>query len=136
MATYGGESSGGPRQVGRPRILIAEDEVLVALELEALLGELDWDVVDVVSHVESILPALGNADCALLDINLKGQTSYDAARYLRARHVPFAFVTGYTDLPECPPELTGVPRLGKPFSKPLLDKLLAGLMAQRQQFAC
>lgn len=114
------------------RILIAEDEILVALELEDLLMELECQVVDVVNHADRILRSAERADCALLDVNLKGETCYQAALHLKAQNVPFAFVTGYSELPECPVELGEVPRLGKPFNKELLGRLLGDLMAARR----
>lgn len=126
----------GKGRVGGWRILIAEDELLVALELEDILAELRCEVVDVVSHVGGILPSAEEVDCALLDIKLKGRTSYDAALDLQRRRVPFAFVTGYTDPPDYPSALHDVPRLNKPFNKELLRALLGKLMDAKPGKAC
>ena len=51
----------------------------------------------------------------LLDANLKGKYSYDAAKALRDRGVPIVFISGYDPLPDCPPMLETIPRLTKPF---------------------
>jgi hypothetical protein len=72
----------------------------------------------------------------LLDINLKGETCYPAALHLQQDKLPFAFVTGYSDFPECPKELCDVPRLGKPFNRELLGKLLCDLLKTRPSPVC
>lgn len=80
------------------RILILEDEGLVAMDLQDSLDDLGCAVVGPVRTVEAALSLIeGNAlDAALLDVNLgDGQTSYPVAEMLRSRGIPFAFLTGY-----------------------------------------
>jgi CheY-like chemotaxis protein len=106
------------------RILVVEDELLCAMELEELLEELHCEVIGPVSRVSDVLPAcdaatLGGSapDGALLDVNLHGERSYAAATELRARHIPVVLVTGYGVLPDCPLDLQRVPKVGKPFDR-------------------
>ncbi len=83
----------------RPRVILVEDESLVALMMEDLLNELGCDVV---ASFASLCPALAwlaaqdeTPDGALLDVNLGGQMVFPLAAELAARQVPFAFATGY-----------------------------------------
>jgi two-component sensor histidine kinase/DNA-binding response OmpR family regulator len=79
------------------RMLIAEDEALVAIMMEDLAVELGWSVVGPFARVSDALAA-AKADeihAAILDVNLGGETVYPIADVLRARGVPFVFATGY-----------------------------------------
>jgi len=80
------------------RLLILEDEALIAMLLADLAEELGAVVVACVGTVEDALKAaqLGGVDAALLDVNLSGEGSGTlVADYLVSVGVPFAFVTGY-----------------------------------------
>lgn len=79
------------------RVLVVEDEVLVAMGLEALLLSAGYDVVGPVGQLEkAVLTAEHeNIDCALLDINIRGKEVYPVADALRARGVPIIFLSGY-----------------------------------------
>jgi CheY-like chemotaxis protein len=79
-----------------PRILVVDDEPLIALLFQDWLTELGCEVVGPASSVEDGLDLLGRAklDGAILDIRLNGHDSYALAEALRARQVPFAFATG------------------------------------------
>ncbi len=82
----------------RRRVLLVEDESLVALLLTDLLADLECEVVGLASNAAQALALARSSDIdfALLDVNLGSQsTSFAAAEALRARGVPFAFVTGY-----------------------------------------
>jgi len=97
------------------RVLLVEDEAVIALDLAALLTELGADVVGPAHSVATAL-ALLNAeklDCAVLDINLDGEAVYPVARLLKARHIPFAFVTAYYG-EKVEPEFQDRPILQKP----------------------
>lgn len=98
-------------------VLVVEDELMVAMLLEDMLSELGAKVVGPVNSAEKAMRLLATqkVDAATLDINLKEGFVYDAAATLRARDIPFVFVTGYGDLPDCPLELRDTPRLKKPF---------------------
>lgn len=106
------------------RILIAEDEAFSAMEIERLVEELGHSPVDVVNSIAKIAAAADAIDCALLDVNLNGETSFDAALKLRNDGIAVIFITGYSDLPECPAELEDAPRLLKPIDREKLKTAL------------
>ena len=86
------------------RILIVEDESLVAMLLEDCLVELGYQVVATAANVDAALKLVdaGDMDLAVLDVNLAGTLSFPVAEALEARGVPYIFVTGYaaSGLPE------------------------------------
>lgn len=80
------------------RILVLEDEALVAMHIEDTLDELGYTVIGPVQTIEEAIACLDAAavDAALLDINLgEGITSFPVAHVLNQRGIPFAFLTGY-----------------------------------------
>jgi CheY-like chemotaxis protein len=114
----------------RPRALVVEDEVIVGMLLEDMLGELGCDVVAISTHLDE---ALGLArtldiDFALLDINLDGRQSFPVADVLRERGVPFLFATGYGANILKPP-YSGTPTLQKPFQLADLERMIGILSA-------
>src|SRR5437588_2254235 len=86
----------GSRAIGL-RVLLVEDEIMVALLLEDMLAELGHEVVGPVARLDEALEmAQGQAlDIALLDVNLNGKEIYPVVEALAARDIPFVFVTGY-----------------------------------------
>jgi len=110
------------------RILVVEDEALVAMMLEDLLADLGCEVVGPAMRLDEglALARLNGLDAAVLDINLGGERSYPIADLLDARGVPIAFVTGYGH--------SGRPGrsdrvLQKPYREPQLRALLAEMLA-------
>ena len=82
----------------RDRVLIVEDEILVAMDLSDLLEELGFQVVGPAARVEDALGLIDREtgiDVALLDINLAGDRSWPVARELLRRGIGFAFLSGY-----------------------------------------
>jgi len=79
------------------RALVVEDEVLVAMLVEEMLGDLGCEVAALSTHLDEALRlAKGdNFDFAVLDINLNGTRSFPIADLLADRGVPFLFATGY-----------------------------------------
>jgi PAS domain S-box-containing protein len=79
------------------RIMIVEDEALVAMAMSDLMTELGFAVVGPFGKVVEAMAALnnGDVDAAVLDINLGGELVYSLADRLAAEGVPFIFVTGY-----------------------------------------
>jgi len=114
------------------RVLLIEDEMLVAMLLEESLAELGCEVVGPVARLEAAREAIEHErfDCALLDINLHGRPAYPLADLLDARGVPFGFVTGY-DTARLGPGVGRHPVLAKPFNVRQLRSLLAGLARTR-----
>jgi CheY-like chemotaxis protein len=81
-----------------PRILVLEDEPLIAMMLQGWLEEIDCETIGPAHTVQSALDLLQGArpDGALLDVSLQhGEKCYPVASDLRDRRVPFAFLTGY-----------------------------------------
>lgn len=98
------------------RVLVVEDELLVAMSLEEVLRAAGCVVVGPIPRVEKALKAARDEaiDIALLDVNLAGERVYPVAEVLTQRRVPFLFMTGYgRDM--LPAEHAGRPVVGKPF---------------------
>jgi CheY-like chemotaxis protein len=113
------------------RILIVEDEGLVAMLLEDMLIELGHSVIGVVGTIEKAAESIakGGFDLAILDVNLNGRHTDALAETLRQQGVPFMFATGYgAGLSKQGESLVILP---KPFSASQLQEALAKVM-QRQ----
>lgn len=79
------------------RILIVEDEFLLAMDLEYLLMKMGHIVVEVAIRVPEAIEFARDSDIdfAILDINVSGTQSFPVAEILRQRGIPFVFATGY-----------------------------------------
>jgi len=79
------------------RILVVEDEAMVAMLIEDMLNDLGCDVVGPAMRIEHALQLAETAalDAAILDINLGGVRSDPVANILDRRRVPTLFATGY-----------------------------------------
>src|SRR5437660_11435818 len=79
------------------RILVVEDEPVIRMLLEDMLGELGYTVAAEAARIEEALEATKNADfdLAILDADLNGQPASPVADALVARGTPFVFATGY-----------------------------------------
>jgi CheY-like chemotaxis protein len=79
------------------RVMVVEDETLVALLLEDMLSALGHEVVGTAMRLPQALELATtcNADLAILDINLAGLKSFPVADMLTRRGMPFVFATGY-----------------------------------------
>ncbi|WP_174284695.1 response regulator [Sphingomonas bacterium] len=100
------------------RILVVEDEPLIAMMLEDFLEILDKDVAGTADSVASALALIqtGNVDAAILDVNLRGgEKSAPVADALAARGIPFVFATGGSADSELGLH-SDRPRLQKPFT--------------------
>jgi CheY-like chemotaxis protein len=119
------------RDVDQPfagrRLLIVEDELLIALELQHIIEQLGGTVVGPAGSVEGALQLLSETtpDAALLDANLRGGRVTSVAQACRDRSVPFALVTGYGRLELDEPLLQSAPRARKPFDRRAIHKILA-----------
>ena len=109
------------------RILVVEDEYLVAQDLADDLRALGAEVVGPLPSVQQALDAVNSdpeLDGAILDINLRGRMIFPVADQLAARHIPFFFTTGYDD-GVIPDRYAAVPRCEKPVTAPRLKQALA-----------
>jgi two-component SAPR family response regulator len=109
------------------RVLVVEDEFLLAMELEALLERNGCEVLGPASTVEWALALIvhDRPDLALLDVNLKGLRATPVAAALRERGVPFVLITGYSRLQLTEPELHAAPRIDKPLTCGDLKRAMA-----------
>jgi PAS domain S-box-containing protein len=123
----GGEVNGaviGLKRQEKPRVLLVEDEALVAMMIQDTLAELGFQVVGPVSSASGALAAAREShfDAAVLDINLGDGLVYTVAEILEKRGVPFVFVTGY-DADSVDARFSGVPVLQKPIERDMLQKI-------------
>ena len=112
------------------RMLIVEDEAMVAMMLEDQLMELGCIVVGVAGSVSEGLAKIETAapDAAVLDVNLGGgEKVFPVAEKLTERGVPFIFATGY-GLAGIAPDFARTPTLAKPYSPQALEAMLASVM--------
>lgn len=81
----------------RLRILVVEDEMLVAMNIEDMLLELGHEVAGLASRLGPAVALAQEAaiDAAMLDVNLAGESSFAVADVLAERGIPFLFATGY-----------------------------------------
>ncbi len=115
------------RKLAGLRILIAEDEVLILMELEDMLLEMDCTIVGPAATVEETLKAIREyeIDGALLDMSLHGKRITPAADALVARGVPFVLCTGYAREDGDEASIRNAPRLTKPFNMQSLRAIMA-----------
>lgn len=107
----------------KQRVLIVEDEIVVALFLEDILAECGYDVAGVVSHLEEALGRDPDYDMAVLDVHINGRNVFDFADILAGRGIPFVFATGYGER-GIPERHRSRPILQKPFQADDLKRLL------------
>jgi len=89
-------ASSGPTDLKGSRVLIVEDAVLLALELETGLSEAGAEVIGPAYELEEAMALLDRPiDAAVLDANLNGRSVTPVAEALLRRQVPFVFATGY-----------------------------------------
>jgi PAS domain S-box-containing protein len=123
-----------PRLTGK-RLLVVEDEALVALDIVATLEGAGAEVVGSAGTAKDALNIINSTalDAALLDANLRGDPVNEIASALAARNLPFLFVTGYG--PESLPKgFGGSALLSKPFGQDQLVTAVA-LLVQAQTAA-
>ena len=113
------------------RILVAEDEFLVALLLEDDLRREGFEVLGPFARLGQALEAARREafDLALLDVNMNGEMVYPLADELLARGLPFLFLSGYeaTSLPE---RFRAAPRLAKPYEPAALLRQIERIVGQ------
>ncbi len=110
------------------RVLIVEDEMLIALLVEDALTASGVQVAGIATTVQEALKEAVKTefDCAILDVHLHGEDVYPVADVLAQKGVPFVFASGYgkAGLPE---RHRGRPTLLKPFMPSDLEHVLASL---------
>jgi CheY-like chemotaxis protein len=101
------------------RVLLVEDEALVAMLMEDMLSDEGCIVVATAPRLDEALARAEDLslefDVAVLDLNLAGENTYPVASALKQRDIPFVFATGY-GAGGLPAEWRGRPTLQKPFT--------------------
>ena len=112
-----------PHIVSGNRVLVVEDEALVAMVMRDMLTELGFAVIGPYSRPNEAKAAARDEhfDAAVLDINLDGQMVYSIADLLTARRIPFVFVTGY-GAESIDAQYAHVPVLQKPVEREVLER--------------
>lgn len=120
----GNGSAIGLKGKDKPRVLLVEDEALVAMMIQDTLAEFGFQVIGPVSTASDAVAAAreDRFDAAVLDINLGDGLVYTVAEILAERGVPFAFVTGY-DADSVDARFSGIPILQKPIERDMLQKI-------------
>ncbi len=111
------------------RVLLVEDETLVAMMMREMLIDLGYAVVGPMNDKDSALTAAKQSaiDCAILDLNLDGYASYPIADELAARAIPFLFLTGY-DKEAVDRRYASIPLLQKPVDEQSLRQAILTLL--------
>jgi CheY-like chemotaxis protein len=113
------------------RVLLVEDEAMVAIEMEDQLAELGCEVATAMRLQPALaLAAQQSFDLAILDVNLDGTLSYPLADWLAAQGVPYLFATGYGSA-GIQPAYSDRPAIRKPISveelKRAIERLVGGV---------
>ncbi|HYH23310.1 MAG TPA: response regulator [Azospirillum sp.] len=115
------------------RLLLVEDEAMVAMMLEDMLGDFGCEIVGPAASVAAALELAGHEglDGAILDVNVGGEPIYPVAEALVARGVPFVFTTGY-GAADIDRRFADAPAVQKPFSTGALRDALAATLPERK----
>src|SRR3954471_7448792 len=121
---------GGDRRMAgerKRRILVVEDEALIAMDLERIVRNAGCEVLGPVGRAEEALrlAAEERPDAAILDIKLSDGDSFAVADPLARRRVPFVFVTG-SGSAVLPERVRGRPLIQKPYNAAKLAAMLGG----------
>jgi DNA-binding response OmpR family regulator len=114
-------------------VLIVEDEIILALEIEQILERAGFAVTGIATRTSEALRLLAeNFEAAVLDVTLADGTSAPVAQALTEKRVPFIVLTAYSSDQQLPAELKGARYLQKPLrSGALIETLRAVLATQR-----
>jgi CheY-like chemotaxis protein len=114
------------------RVLVVEDEYLIALDVRDALMNAGAEVLGPVPSVHdatALLERETHIDAAVLDVNLRGDKSFSVADILEQRRIPIVFATGY-DPEILPDRFRGAARLEKPVESREIAKLLIPLLTR------
>ena len=123
-------SQAGPGPIDGYRVLVVEDEAIVAMLIEAYLNDFGCVVAGAAGTVQDALQLIKRdraIDAAILDMNLGGDRVDPVAAALSAKGIPFLFLTGYGEQPV--DAYPNVPVMGKPFQMRELRRALERIRA-------
>ncbi|WP_454280655.1 response regulator [Sphingomonas sp. Marseille-Q8236] len=118
------------RTLAECRVLIVEDEYMLADDLKMELEEAGAVILGPIGTLEDAIAAIENEeviDGAILDVNLRGEMVFPVADLLLERDVPFIFTTGY-DASAIPPRFSQITRCEKPVNIRLVTQALGRLI--------
>lgn len=123
MSATGAQRRGG-------RILVVEDEPIVAMTLQDMLSDLGYEVAGPAARVPAALAlvAAGGLDAAILDVNMGDGDSYSVAAALRERGIPYLFATGY-GRQGIEPGHEDVPVLQKPYREAQVEAAIDTILS-------
>ena len=116
------------------RVLVVEDQIVVALDLEQMLRGLGAAHVDLATSVEQSLAIVAATppDCAFLDLKVQEETPLTLVELLAKRRIPFAFASGYSDLRAVPAAYRNTVLLRKPIALADLSAAVSGFPMRTQ----
>lgn len=111
------------------KILLVEDEALIAMMLEDIIVELGYDMACHADSVPAAAEALdtGRFDAAILDVNLGGERVWPIAERLQDAGIPFLLSTGASDN-DTPARFADVPTARKPYSFDAIQRVLETML--------
>jgi len=120
-------ASGSSVDLAGRRMLVVEDQFVIAMDMEQMLRSLGADAVDLATNIPDAVAILERTppDVAILDLKLGTGTTAAIADALQARSIPLIFVTGYGDLDALPAHLRHAPLLRKPVERAALAGILS-----------
>lgn len=126
-------SNASPALPADLRVLLVEDQMLIAMDVETMLAEAGIGEIVTCGSVAEALRRLQaeRPDVAILDVNLGDETSGAVALELRRRGIPFVFATGYNDRAILLPDLGSVPTIRKPYDWEELRTALETVLGSR-----
>ncbi|MDT0684157.1 response regulator [Roseicyclus sp. F158] len=112
-------------------IMIVEDDWLIADDLAHTVKDIGYRALGPAHSVSAALDILGKGevDAALLDVNLRGETSYPVADAMAEQGIPFAFLSGYTT-DQLKPGFQDRPLLSKPLNPGALRDRLSLMLRE------
>jgi len=118
------------------RVLVLEDEYLIAMDVEQLCRDHGAEDAVLVGDLDMIEAKVAGRhfDVAVIDAMLNGHSTLDFARQLQERNTPFVFATGYDDAAERFADFPGVLVVGKPYGgRELIDAIAEAVRRGRCQ---
>lgn len=114
------------------RVLILDDEPMIAMDLEYLLLDAGYAIACVTGKIDAALLVInsGGCDAAILDANLSGVSAAPAAAALTALGIPFLVLSGYS-ADQLPENMRSAPCVQKPAHPTELIDLLSGIVKAR-----
>ncbi|HYF55108.1 MAG TPA: HWE histidine kinase domain-containing protein [Salinarimonas sp.] len=123
----------------QPRVLVVEDDVILAMELTQTLGALGYQVVGPARRLTDavrLASSEGELHAAVLDVNLAGELSFPLVDLLQTRGVPYVFATGYGSSGSLEGrDRNAVAVLRKPYPKQALARALQAAIGSRHEGA-